>query len=224
MNAISQWARLLGGASVDGVRVVAWHVPAAYSDRVSSVWTLAQTLCELPAPAISVDGESGWQVWFALQEARAASEVLSVLRELIRCCLRESGAHPTESEVSAWRFSCWPLEMQAVEDVALPPVPCEVAPDRWSAFVAPDLVPVFAETPWLDCEPSAEGQAALMGRWQAISMQAWNVLSKRNQDAASSTRHPLATDPRVFLQSVMNDDCVDMALRIEAARVLLAHR
>jgi hypothetical protein len=221
MSGISQWARLMGDASEDGVRVVAWHVPVAQSDLVSCVWTLAQTLCELPAPAISVDGESGWQVWFALQEARPAPEVLSVLRAVIRRCLRESGSPPSEGDVSAWRFSCWPAGRGADGDDALLPVPRQIAPDRWSAFVAPDLVPVFAETPWLDCEPSAEGQAALMGRWQAISMQTWGGLSNLNE-GATTARHVPITDPRVFLQSVMNDDRVDMALRIEAARVLLA--
>ncbi len=256
-----------------GARVVAWHVSAAHSGWVSRVWSLAQTQAGLPAPAMSVDGVSGWALWFALASPRPRAEVQRVLRHLIEGWLADAGdflAGPGKlrEEGSAWSFTCWPdggaaigLAASAKSDAVWPPVPRQVGPERWSAFVAPDLVPVFAESPWLDCAPGEEGQAALLARLSPISEAEWARLveAERAQargttasgpgsaaprsdvasgievsssiqvpmpasgaNAASPAQPPFG-DPRVFLLSVMNDQGVELALRIEAARVLLAH-
>ena len=174
---LSQWARLLGdgtGHEATGVRVVAWHVRAANSGWVSRVWLGAQNEAGLPAPAIAVDGSEGWLLCFALPPDQPQAGAVALLRELIRSWLNQTDA--TVSTVStqdaaAWRFTCWPQELPA-DGV---PVPRQVGPDRWSAFVAPDLVPVFAESPWLDCAPGEEGQAALLGKLQPIpaAVTAW---------------------------------------------------
>lgn len=233
-NALSkQWSRLLGDTAQgggQGVRLAAWRVDAADTERVSQVWLRAQTEAGLPAPAISVDGASGWQLWFALAQPRPQAEVERVLRCLISGWLNEPGA---EAPLS---FACWPAEHEAAAgaDAAWPPVPKQVAADRWSAFVSPDLVPVFAESPWLDCAPGEEGQAALLGKLQPIATADWvRLVASQASDKAPVERQEsglgrqggeaVAGDPRSFLLSVMNDAGVDMALRIEAARVLLAH-
>jgi len=238
----SQWARLLGdgggaAAVATGPRVVAWHVRAADSEWVSRVWLGAQNEAGLPAPAIAVDGSEGWLVCFALPLGPSQAEAVALLRELIRTWLNQGAATVSNQDASAWRFTCWPQALPA-DGV---PVPRQVGPDRWSAFVAPDLVPVFAESPWLDCAPGEEGQAALLGKLQPIPAADWARVQAASKPPGSNPepidvvdaggREALAAslgaapsgDPRAFLLSVMNDPGVDMALRIEAARVLLAH-
>ena len=261
-----QWSRLMGltedasgvagsggpgqagatrGGDGDGVHLVAWHVLVADSERVSQVWTLAQADAGLPAPAISVDGASGWQLWFALAQPRPQAEVERVLRHLITGLLGASGA--ANGDAAPLMFTCWSgggevavRSSDADSVAAWPPVPRQVGADRWSAFIAPDLVPVFAESPWLDCAPGEEGQAALLARLTPIDAEDWVRLAKaasvEDRPAAANTMlapPPAAAaaagsvapsgDPRAFLLSVMNDPGVDLALRIEAARVLLAH-
>ena len=244
---IRHWVRVAGGpAAADtpadtpadaGVRAVAWHVRAADSEWVSRAWTLAQTHAALPAPAIAVDGLAGWQLWFALSQPRPFDEVRAVLCTAIRSWLRDADIDVSAADAQAWVFSAWSGAVgTAVGDGTQAPVPRQVAPERWSAFVAPDLVPVFAESPWLDCEPGEEGQSTLMSRWQPIPDEAWARLRQAVAPLASPARAAGLTtaaprssdeaaqaDPRAFLVSVMNDPAVDMALRIEAARALLAH-
>lgn len=247
----SQWARLLGGQAGAGTsstdaRVVAWHVRAADSEWVSRVWLGAQNEAGLSAPAIAVDGSEGWLVCFALPPTPLQADAVEVLRERIRAWLNQGDATVSAQEAATWRFTCWPQALPA-DGV---PVPRQVGPDRWSAFVAPDLVPVFAESPWLDCAPGEEGQAALLSRLQPIPAADWGRLRAKSAQAASgqadagvgneavgareTSGHPMggeATpvgtvptgDPRAFLLSVMNDPGVELPLRIEAARVLLAH-
>lgn len=257
------WSRLLGtghpclgqapsggatsrhGGPPEAVRVAAGCVDAAHSDRVSRLWALVQTELGLPAPAISVDGRSGWQIWFALAQPHPRDEVERVLQRLLEELLDDPGAEVTVQAL--------PAEAMAES----PPVPRQVGPDRWSAFVAPDLVPVFADSPWLDCAPGEEGQAALLARLTPIEAPDWARLvaaaSKPPEPfaepdgaagptavaptpvAASSgvavpsavpsegAANPATGEARAFLLAVMKDPGVEMALRIEAARALLAH-
>lgn len=233
----SQWARLLGDGT--GARVVAWHVRASDSEWVSRVWLCAQNEAGLPAPAVAVDGSEGWLLCFALPPAQPRAEAVPALREWIRAWLQRVGVTVSAQDVAAWRFTCWPQELPA--DGVPVPVPRQVGPERWSAFVAPDLVPVFAESPWLDCAPGEEGQALLLSRLQPIAATDWGRLVAMSERAASGQALAGAAgrsggevaeasvsaapegDPRAFLLSVMNDPGVALALRIEAARALLAH-
>ncbi len=120
-------------------------------------------------------------------------------------------------------------------------MPAEVKEGQWSAFVAPDLAPVFVEATWLDIPPGVEGQADLLKTLKSITPQEWAVAmgrlaptlparpgtGNRVVDAGrlrTSVFYALATgfsDPRAFLLQVMNDATVPMALRIEAAKALL---
>ena len=110
----------------------------------------------------------------------------------------------------------------------------------WSAFVSPDLAPVFAETPWLDIPPRDEAQAALLRGLSPIGPAAWAEAMAQLTPAAQPPQQAEATpaapavatpagvgpgadvtDPRAFLQAVMCDSRVPLALRIEAAKALL---
>lgn len=107
--------------------------------------------------------------------------------------------------------------------------------DRWSAFLAPDLVTLFAETPWLDLPPNSEGQAELLAplasiqpaQWQAVLAQLTAVSTEAPEPAPSPPQASPAGLPhgeqeaRLFLLSVVNDPAAPLALRVEAAKALV---
>jgi hypothetical protein len=123
------------------------------------------------------------------------------------------------------------------------PVPSQQpATGYWSAFVAPDLAPIFADEPWLDQAPSPEAQAHVLARLQSIKPAAWVAALARLQPAAmpapatelpsplQSYSSAYATDangeastPKAFLLAVMHDPAVALGLRIEAAKALLPY-
>ena len=187
--------------------------------HLSRAWQGVQEALELPAPAIAVSGTNAFQLWFALA----------------------SPAEPTASQafldgVRTRYLSDLPTpRIRTYIGVARPRVPAEQADGNWSAFIARDLAPVFAETPWLDIPPGADGQADLLATLRAISADQWaaalSALSTPSAaapsalaHAPSSTSHAATsfTDPRSFLLHVMNDLAVPLALRIDAAKALLA--
>ena len=124
----------------------------ADADLVAAVWSRVQTQWGLPAPAIAVDGHDALQLWFALAEPVDAMTARAFLTAVCRRCL---------PQVDTGRLRLWP-QAQPLRHVA--PVPPEPAgEDRWSAFVVPDLAPLFAATPWLDLPPGDAAQARILG-------------------------------------------------------------
>jgi hypothetical protein len=116
---------------------------------------------------------------------------------------------------------------------------------HWSAFVAPDLAPVFAEEPWLAMPPNLDGQAALLAGLVSIPTAELQRALAQLRAAARPGPSPAASapaeaadagtgtmalrpdlpglwlDPKQFLLDVMNNDAVALGLRIEAAKALL---
>ena len=192
---------------------------------LSVAWQGVQAELELPAPAIAMSGIDGVQLWFSLEAPVAAAQAHAFLDSLRARFL---------ADVPPARVRLWP-------DTGTPPrhaavVPALQSTGNWSAFVSPDLAAVFSDTPWLDIEPGDEGQATLLRGLQSIKPAALAAaLARLAADArdapapapardAASTPQPAATpedDPRRFLLRVMNDEAVDLALRIEAAKALL---
>lgn len=190
-------------------------------EALGQVWRGVQADLQLPAPAIAVSGTDGLQLWFSLQEAVSPSRAAAFLAQLQSRYL--PGIAPA-------RLRAMPSATQPPWQAALVPAQ-QAATENWSAFVAPDLAPVFADTPWLDIPPGIEGQADLLARLKPIKPAALDEAMQRLQpvDAAlpEATR-PSAhlgekpdLDPRHFLQQVLNDETVALALRIEAAKALL---
>jgi hypothetical protein len=119
---------------------------------------------------------------------------------------------------------------QRQEGHARPTPALQAGTGNWSAFVARDLAPVFAETPWLDIPPNEEGQATLLQGLAVMKQPAFDAafeqLGPRTPPVPAATATAAAAaedDPRRFLRQVMNDTAVPLALRIEAAKALLAH-
>lgn len=192
-------------------------------DLLGAVWRGVQLDLSLPAPGIAIAGENSYQLWFSLQQGCPQDEARAFFDGLKARYL---------SDVAAPRIRCL---------TEPPAVPAEVKEGQWSAFVAPDLAPVFVEATWLDIPPGVEGQADLLKTLTGIAPQEWRAAMAQlapavAQDlapriASSSPETPATassfssatgfTDPRAFLLQVMNDATVPMALRIEAARALL---
>ena len=134
---------------------------------LAKVWHGVQAELDLPAPAIAVSGVDGYQLWFSLAEPLPAAQALAFLESLRAHYLADIKPH---------RISLMPTldassPRPALDAPSPPParharpVPAQQANSgRWSAFVAPDLAPVFADEPWLDLPPNPDGQAALLSR------------------------------------------------------------
>lgn len=196
---------------------------------LSKVWQGVQADLELPAPAIAVSGQDGFQLWFSLAEPVPAAQAMAFL-ETLR--VRYLG------DIQAQRVGL----MLAVDAASMPqarharPVPAQRTDGgHWSAFVAPDLAPVFADEPWLDVPPSPEGQSDLLSRLKSTPLADFQrafewllpaTVQGQIPQASSPTAAAVAVsgaglDPKRFLLGVMNDDTVALALRIEAAKALL---
>ena len=198
-------------------------------EALARAWHGVQAELELPAPAIAVSGTDGLQLWFSLEAsvdvARAHDFLESVRARFL-------------ADVPASRIRLLPDPAEPGRHAPLVPE-LQASGDAWSAFVSPDLAGVFSETPWLDVEPGDEGQAALLRGLQSIKSAAFDAAlaglragAPLAHAGAPAPGHPDATptpgattapedDPRRFLLRVMNDETVDLALRIEAAKALL---
>ena len=206
-------------------------------DALSKVWHGVQTELELPAPAIAVSGIDGLQLWFSLAEPIAVSRVHAFLE-----CLRRRFL----ADIEPGRVRLMPAvnasSLRQNLHAALVPA-LQESTGNWSAFLAPDLVPVFAETPWLDIPPNEEGQASLLRGIAVTEQAAFESAFEKLVQSAPATQSTLAvagsvgepfaparaegadaaTDAKRFLLQVMNDTTVALALRIEAATALLQH-
>ncbi len=204
---------------------------------LSRVWHGVQAELELPAPAIAVSGTDGLQLWFSLAEPILASQAHDFLQAVRQRFL---------ADIDASRLRLMPASDASAlrQDLHAARVPAQQpGSDNWSAFLAPDLVPIFAESPWLDTPPNEEGQASLLRSIEMLTVPAFTAALAKlgptlpapismGAPAASVVEHPAhdrsgadfaGDDPKQFLLQIMQDDTVALALRIEAAKALLQH-
>lgn len=182
-------------------------------DALGVVWRAVQAELALPAPAIAVSGTDALQLWFSLQHPVPVARAAAFLARL------QDRYLPTLA----------PARVRTRADGPRPGVPAQdPATGNWSAFVAPDLAPVFADTPWLDIEPGRDGQADLLARLAPTTPAALDAALQLLQPATPAVAAAPAAgadlDPRAFLQRVLNDEAAPLALRVEAAKALLQQR
>ena len=219
---------------------------------VDTLWREVQTGLGLPAPAVAINGRDGFQLWFSLEAPVEVPRANAFLQGLQRRFL--AGLAPEQVRPM-------PVSTGAGTVVHAPPVPGEPArPGQWSAFVKPELLALFVETPWLDIDPGIEGQADLLRGLRSIDPDGFEAALRQLGARVAQSSCPAAPeraphesgqglasgpdscgqpasippetrggqgstpeDPESFLLGVMRDASVPLALRIEAARVLLAH-
>jgi hypothetical protein len=212
----SELQRLYPPPSAGQVRALVLELarPADW-EALARVWRGVQLDLQLPAPAIAVSGTDGLQLWFSLQQATPAPQAAAFLAQLRARYL---------ADVAPTRLRAMPSAAEPAWQAAPVPAP-QAGTENWSAFVAPDLAPVFADTPWLDIPPGVDGQADLLARLESIKPAALEAAMQRLQPAVADTAAPADAaqdiDPRRFLQRVLNDETVALTLRIEAAKALL---
>jgi hypothetical protein len=213
-------------------------------EALSAVWRGVQAELELPAPAIAVSGTDGLQLWFSVAQPIAAARAHAFLEGLRQRFLADIKPARVRlmpaADATALRKDLHAAQVPALQSDGS---------GNWSAFLAPDLVPVFAETPWLDIPPNEEGQATLLRGVAVMGLPAFDaavaMLANAAQPQASTVAaaatamssadarivaqdepQPVSArneDPKQFLLQVMNDDSVALDLRIEAAKALLQH-
>lgn len=211
--------------------VLALAGPADWA-LLAPLWQGVQADLGWPPPAIAVNGTDAFELWFSLAEPLPRAEAAQLLVLLQRRYL---------GDLRPERVRTWPGADAAAEPPACPPF--AAGPERWAAFVTPDLPAVFGDDPALDFEPGADAQADLLVRQRSIKASdlrtARSVLAPvaspppapapaavapapvtaTQADTASTIGHH--QDPRAFLLAVMNDPAAPLALRIEAAKGLL---
>lgn len=188
---------------------------AADWESVAALWHAAQAELDLPAPAMSIDGE-GYRLWFSLAERVADETARRFIDGLIRRYLAELP------------------DARLHIDFAASPPPAELIPDeRWAAFIDPGLGSMFAAEPWLDMAPNRNQQADLLAALRSIrpaelSHALDRMLAQTSPAAAPAALETLSlsgpfTHPRDFLLAVMNDPQAGSLARIEAAKALLPY-
>jgi len=198
-------------AAAGRVAVLELSGPADWP-AIARVWRGVQADLGLPAPAIAVSGDAGYQLWFSFAHAQPMARLAAFLQALR---LRYLG------DLAAGRLLLLPDLQASPQPWPLPPR--QLASERWSAFLAPDLAPVFAAEPWLDTEPGTDGQADLLMRLASIQEAELQTALERlgGGSVQVAAAAPMQQDPRRFLLGVMNDESVALALRIEAAKALM---
>lgn len=218
----------------------------SYWDQLAVLYQGVQEDFDLPAPAISVSVEDGYQIWFSLaepvsyQQARVFLDALR-LKYLADIPLSRLKFRPA-AEVSgnAGSLSILPL-MQTLTKPT----------ERWSAFIDPSMGSMFVDETWLEMAPNLDKQAAMLAGVESIKpedfqrvltlLQAEAALfasmddnTRSGNDAgpqnltANCLRSSLGLgsdfeDPKSFLMAVMNDGNTSVRDRIEAAKALLPY-
>lgn len=224
MSRLDTEQQRLFGSSDDGhtrTLVLGLARPADWT-LLRAVWQGVQADLSWPAPAIAVNGSDSYQLWFSLAQAVSLSQAQDCLERLRRRYL---------PDVAPSRIDLLPGTNPAGRGTSItaPSIPArQPATGNWSAFVSPDLPAVFGEDPWLDTAPGLDQQADLLSRLKSVSADAWLHAWQHLDPAGHST--PVSTppanaatlEPRAFLLTVMNDTTAPLALRVEAAKALLA--
>lgn len=190
---------------------------------------------ELPLPALSVEAQGGYRLWFSLAEPVAPAAGQAFLQGLLQ---RYLPALPAGRVALA-------LPSGAEELPAIPAV--DAAGERWSAFIDPGLGAMFRDEAGLDLPPGRDRQADLL-----VGVKSWSradfvracdelaalvgsaTAMTAATDSAPGAVAPLPTGgwqrvgcaypgPRSFLLAVMNDPGATPEQRLRAAEALLAH-
>lgn len=203
----------------------------------------------LPAPAISVCGRTGYQLWLSLarpQSATLAARFLAALRSRYLGEMADAalGLHPAPDE----RVAASPERGELVPGL-------DPLSGKWSAFIDPSMGSLFIDGGGLESAPNMDAQGELLARLHSIDADAFDAALKaletpvasapadhraasRATKAASvsaseehtpggaKTAERLAigggfTDPKSFLLAVMNDPSASAKQRIRAAKALL---
>lgn len=186
-------------------------------ESAALLWRAVQDELDLPAPAVSVDGQ-GYLLWFSLAEPVDAQQARRFLDGL-------QARYLADLPASRLQFG--------LAD-ALPP--CQLADtERWAAFIDPGMGSMFIADPWLEMAPNRNQQADLLAAFESIRTtdlaRALTLLYPAAGDGSTAADTSAAVltlqgpfaDPKQFLLAVMNDPKASPEQRIAAAKALLPY-
>jgi hypothetical protein len=202
--------------------------------QLGALYQGVQEDLDLPAPAISVSVEAGYQIWFSLTEPIGLQSARDFMAGLCQKYL-------TETKVTKLKFRPGTANNLGF----LPLVPAKQAEsERWSAFIDPTMGSMFVDETWLEMAPNLDKQAGMLAGLASITaddfQQALIILQSPPEDKPISTAQNSAsvqlqtcselttlnmesgfTNPKSFLLAVMNNPSASAEHRIQAATVLL---
>lgn len=216
-------------------RAADWNLAARLYQEV-------QEALELPAPAVSISGSAGYQLWFSFSEPVPVEQACGFLH-----LLRDQYL----SDMPPGHLGLWPDDSGALPAesrlLVLPPA-LDAKSGKWSAFIEPSLGSMFVEEPGLEMAPNNDRQADLLAGLKSIQQDEYQSTIARLMQQAETTsvtaspddiaqpvdvalpRSPCGlnlgsgyTDPRSFLLALMNDPAASAEHRIEAAKALLPY-
>ncbi|GAB3376719.1 hypothetical protein [Massilia agri] len=144
-----------------------------------------------PAPAVSITGESGYQLWLSLREPVPEGDA----RRFV-AMLRET------------RFP--QLELLTSEQVRLPPARNPVS-GKWAAFIHPGMGASFAEEAGLEVAPPGHAQLAFLEGLESIEKtQFFDALVslKQNEPAVDLSRAATPAAEGLLLKDATLEDIV----------------
>lgn len=193
--------------------------------RVGSLYQSLQEDLELPPPAISVSGQSGYQLWFSLMDAIPLAQA-EVFFEALR--LKYLADLPPS------RLKFYPSRNNMT--VGLVPALNE-ASQKWSAFIDPTMGAMFVEESGLEMAPNRDRQADMLSGLKSVAAEDFQRALAILFAEPASTKVPASpevdfqcsapgvakyyADPKSFLLAVMNDPSASLDQRLQAAKALL---
>lgn len=203
--------------------------------QVAALYQGIQDELELPAPAISVSVEDGYQIWFSLAEPVALQLAQDFMEGLCRKYL---------AETKAAKLKLRPGTADALKFV--PKIPArQDTSERWSAYIDPTMGSMFVEETWLEMTPILDKQAGMLAGLKSTNTEDFHRALSTLQtmpetdasppaDKAESTQFQQSSkntldigngfsNPKNFLLAVMNDPTAKAEQRIQAAIALLPY-
>lgn len=241
-------AKCLAGESTVGISlvsdeglvramVVVFEKPGDWA-LVANLYQQMQEDLELPAPAISVSGRAGYQLWMSLAECIPEMEARVFLDALRQKYL---------ADLSPSSLRLLPYA-DAVQVNLVPALYQDTG--KWSSFIDPSMGAMFAEESGLDMAPNMDRQADMLAglkRMKAVDFErALKLLqaesnARLKEDRAAALQESIRqapivgqappklllakhfNEPKSFLLAVMNDVSASAEHRIEAAKALLPY-
>jgi len=186
--------------SDDGLsRAVVIDFPKLRGSEPDQHWqnlcTVANTLQErfgYPAPAVSIDGATGYRLWLSLAEPTPEGDVrrfVAMLRE----------RHFPD------------LELAISEQVQLPPA-LNTTSGKWAAFIHPGMGASFAEEAGLEIEPPVHAQLAFLEGLESIDKATFlDALVSLKQNDAMAEAPPAA--PPLAAELLLKDATLEDIVR-----------
>lgn len=203
--------------------------------QVAALYQGIQDELELPAPAISVSVEDGYQIWFSLAEPVALQLAQDFMEGLCRKYL---------AETKAAKLKLRPGKADALKFV--PKIPArQDTSERWSAYIDPTMGSMFVEETWLEMTPILDKQAGMLAGLKSTNTEDFHRALSTLQTMPETDASPPAdkaessqfqqsskntldigngfSNPKNFLLAVMNDPTAKAEQRIQAAIALLPY-